>query len=215
MNSVDVRKQLTDALRLDLIGPEANLGSPEEVLPEPPSRWYLTGFLVPLDADEEQKADEAGVDELDTVNDAKGLDDAVAPEPGPARPSFFPSSVGMSFLLPEKTKQLQVTVHWADYKPVKPSDGGTLYHWQRIPQTANLTVSIPAETSQPVEQEIPKSGGLKLALSVRPVQTDAADGGIPKGTLSVSVFVVNRRTPAGGRGTRHRIRLPGSAGGSE
>ena len=34
MKSVDVRKRLTDALRLDLIGPEENLGSAEEVLPE-------------------------------------------------------------------------------------------------------------------------------------------------------------------------------------
>jgi hypothetical protein len=66
----------------------------------PPSRWYLTGFLVPVDADENEKTDEAGIDELDTVNDAKGLDDAVAPEPGAARRSFFPSSVGLSFLTP-------------------------------------------------------------------------------------------------------------------
>ena len=75
MTSADVRKRLTDALRLDLIGPEENLGSSEELLPEPPSRWYLTGFLVPLDAGEEQKADEAGVDELDTVNDAEVMVD--------------------------------------------------------------------------------------------------------------------------------------------
>src|SRR5207244_2366281 len=186
MKSVDVRKRLTDALRLDLIGPEEHLGSPEEVLPEPPSRWYLAGFLVPLDANEEQKADEAGVDELDTVNDAKGLDDAVAPEPAPARRSFFPSSVGMSFLLPDKTKQLRATVRWADYKPVaKPPDEGTLYQWQRIPHAETLSVTIPSETSQPAEQEISGSRGLKLALSVRSVQSDGAEGGIPKGTRSV------------------------------
>src|SRR5262249_17369759 len=37
--------------------------------------------------------------------------------------------------------------------------------------------------------------GLKIALSVRPIQTDGKDGGIPKGTRSVSVFLINRRTP--------------------
>src|SRR5271170_7457898 len=100
----EVRQQLTEALRLDLVGPEENLGSPDEILPEPPSRWYLTGFLVPLDAGESQKSDETSTDELNTVNDAKGLDDAMAPEPAPARRSSFPSSVGMSFLVKDKVK---------------------------------------------------------------------------------------------------------------
>jgi len=33
MNSVDVREKLVEALRLDLVGPSANLGDPAEVLP--------------------------------------------------------------------------------------------------------------------------------------------------------------------------------------
>lgn len=47
----DVRAQLIEALQLDLIGPRG--GQPtdaryaEEVLPIAPSKWYLTGFLVP------------------------------------------------------------------------------------------------------------------------------------------------------------------------
>ena len=56
MTSVEVRSQLVDALRLDLIGPDATekLGTPDESLPRSPSRWYLTGFLVPLEAGEDQ-----------------------------------------------------------------------------------------------------------------------------------------------------------------
>ena len=51
MKPVEVREELVDALRLDLIGPcpTRNLGTPDEVLPQTPSRWYLTGFLVPLE----------------------------------------------------------------------------------------------------------------------------------------------------------------------
>jgi hypothetical protein len=45
-------------------------------------------------------------------------------------------------------------------------------------------------------EKIPNSGGLKTALSVRPVESDGKDGGIPKGTLSVSLFVVNDRKSA-------------------
>lgn len=196
MTSVEIRSQLVNALRLDLVGPDAQLGAPEEVLPEPPSRWYVTGFLVPLDAEEVQRADETGTDELDAVNDAKGLDDAVAPEPGPAPRSYFPSSVGMSFLVKDKVKHVQVAVSWGDYIPKRPTDGKTLLQWRRIPRNETLTLDLPKETSQPAEHEVSNSGGLKVAVSVRPVESDGKDGGIPKGTRSVSVFVVNRRKPA-------------------
>jgi hypothetical protein len=85
VQAIEVRQQLIEALRLDLVGPDRNLGTPNEVLPQAPSRWYLTGFLVPIDAEDTQKADEAGTEELDAVNDAKGLDDAAIPEPAAAR----------------------------------------------------------------------------------------------------------------------------------
>lgn len=43
MKPVEVRNELVDALRLDLIGPcpVRDLGSPNEVLPHAPGRWYL------------------------------------------------------------------------------------------------------------------------------------------------------------------------------
>ena len=47
-DSASVRDYLTHALRLDLIGPrpdDAELAY--EMLPHAPSRWYLTGFLLP------------------------------------------------------------------------------------------------------------------------------------------------------------------------
>lgn len=100
MAPLQIRKQMVDALRLDMIGPEDGLGSPEEILPEPPSRWYLTGFIVPLDADDDQKADEAAADELDEIPAGPGIDDGVAPEPAAARRSYFPS-----FFRPEPFSQ--------------------------------------------------------------------------------------------------------------
>ena len=102
MNAKEVRSQFVDALRLELVGPDAtrSLGMPDEVLPQPPSRWYLTGFLVPLEADESQRSDETSTEELDRAGDAKGTDDAVPPEPTAARRAFFPSSMGVSILVP-------------------------------------------------------------------------------------------------------------------
>ena len=63
---VEVRSQLVDALRLDLVGPENGTDLEAEVLPQAPSRWYLTGFLVPLEAGEAQKSDETANDDLDS-----------------------------------------------------------------------------------------------------------------------------------------------------
>ena len=66
MNPVEVRSQLVDALRLDLVGPENGTDLEVEILPQAPSRWYLTGFLVPLEAGEAQKSDETADDDRDS-----------------------------------------------------------------------------------------------------------------------------------------------------
>src|SRR2546421_10284490 len=95
MTSVDVRRQLVQTLGLDLVGPDRDSELLNEVPPQAPSRWYLTGFLVPTDAPEDQKSDEAGVEEMDEVSDAGGTDDAPTPEPAAARRAFFPSSMGL------------------------------------------------------------------------------------------------------------------------
>jgi len=47
MKPVEVRGQLVEALRLDLVGPDNGSDLEAEVLTQAPSRWYLTGFLVP------------------------------------------------------------------------------------------------------------------------------------------------------------------------
>jgi len=117
MNPVEVRSKLVEALRLDLVGPDPirELGVPDEVLPQPPSRWYLTGFLVPLEADESQRTDEGGTEELDAAAEATGTDDAVPPEPTAARLASFPSSMGVSVLIPLPARKFAVTVRWGDY----------------------------------------------------------------------------------------------------
>jgi hypothetical protein len=72
LKSVEVRGKLVDALRLDLVGPSETLGDAKEALPQSPSRWYLTGFLVPLDASPEDKTDETATDDLDEAGETGG-----------------------------------------------------------------------------------------------------------------------------------------------
>ncbi len=54
-SSVTVRAELCEALRLDLVGPGNDHAFAKELLPEAPSRWYLTGFLVLRYAPEDQR----------------------------------------------------------------------------------------------------------------------------------------------------------------
>ena len=124
MTPNDVRSSLIEALQLDLVGPRT--GHPphgryvEEVLPIAPSKWYLTGFLIPHTASPEQPSDDDVDDTLDETSravESDESDDDAAPEPASARKAFFPSSMGLSVLVSADTTRLQVKVAWADYAP--------------------------------------------------------------------------------------------------
>jgi hypothetical protein len=117
MKPVEVRSQLVEALRLDLVGPENGSELKAEILSQAPSRWYLTGFLVPLEAGEAQKSDETAQDELNFGGgDANATDDDTTPEPAAVRRAYFPSSIGMSLLVPKVTRGIRVIVQWGDYR---------------------------------------------------------------------------------------------------
>src|SRR5262249_50627992 len=68
--------------------------------------------------------------------------------------------------------------------------------WRRQPRHVAMTLDLPDDTAKAVERDVPGSDGLRIALSVRPVQTlGIAEGMVPAGTRSVSIFLVNHRTP--------------------
>src|SRR5690349_15368676 len=98
----EVRQWIVGETRLDLVGPGASdTALHNEILPQAPSRWYLTGLLVPLNAPDEQRAGDAEAEgELDSGDDAGGSDDAGEPDHATARKVWRPSSLGLSFLLP-------------------------------------------------------------------------------------------------------------------
>ncbi len=113
---VRIRNHLVAALQADLIGPFApqpgarQATSPsnapaaaEEILPQKPTRWYLTGFLTPETARERvQEADPTNEEELAAGDDKPSGDEAPA-EPGPKIRHRWPSSLGLSALLPAAT----------------------------------------------------------------------------------------------------------------
>jgi len=121
-SSAEIRQGLVNELRLDLIGPGPDDGDlVGEVFPDPPSRWYLTGFLVPLGAPPRQKAPDPQ-EEMDTAEEG-GADDGETPERGPARPRFLPSSMGLSLLVEPGIETLHVSARWGDYLFEDPAEG--------------------------------------------------------------------------------------------
>ena len=122
--SAEVREQIARALRLDLIGPWAGHALADERLRgwERPSNWYLTGFLVPRGAPVEQRGD-ADVDDEPEVAERAGLGDDSTEDRRAAKKGFFPSSMGLSFLVSEGVDALEVLVRWGDYRRVEAESG--------------------------------------------------------------------------------------------
>ncbi|MBT9555935.1 MAG: helicase [Myxococcales bacterium] len=194
--SADVRSTLARALALDLVGPRPGEPHERERLPggDPPSRWYLTGYLVPGDAPDDFRLTPDPVEEPDDVTaDAKADGDAGSPGDirGPAR-SLLPSSMGLSVLVGSETTTIDVSVTWGDYRYVTPPSGtegpGARDHWQREPRSSSLRLALPQSgLSDPLT--LPSSGGLNVRAAVRAVVGTATH----VGARAVSVFLVNER----------------------
>ena len=118
MDSVGVRQALVEALRLDLVGPTPGHALADERLREweRPSKWYLTGFLVPAGAPAEQAADADENEEVGETPETGGDSEDPAEDGKGAKKSRFPSSLGLSFLAPGEMREVEVVVRWGDYE---------------------------------------------------------------------------------------------------
>jgi len=196
MTSVEVRERLVEALRLDLIGPWPGHELSEERLPGHmrPSNWYLAGFLIPSGSAPESSSDPNEDEEDDPIPDDPGLPEESSEERRAAKKAYFPSSVGLSFLIAPATTDLDVRVTWGDYAPaeIEDDEGNTVSVWQRTPREELVHLRVPDAEA---EIDVPDSGGLRLHASARPVSGDALADHIPPGTRAVSIFLVNRRPP--------------------
>ena len=109
MNSIEVRKKLTETLALDLIGPLQGLGDPalkEEILGESPAQFYLGGFLMPKDpsgAEESESEEDSG----DNSADEQSADGAGSADRTAAKPVRLQSSFGLSVLVSARADSMQ------------------------------------------------------------------------------------------------------------
>ena len=225
----DVRSRLREALELDLIGPGAGHPLADERLPGwvRPSSWYLTGFLVPRGAPAEQRADADADDDFEPeVADEGGLGDDSTEDRRSAKKGFFPSSMGLSFLVAEGVDRLDVTVRWGDYRYVEDAsrgdgvtddapdngsssdgtdgaaDGAVVKSEGKAStrwQRTGREERVPvtlAAADDPYQEPVPGSRGMILHVVARPVSATTFAGRIPPGTRSVSLFLVNGRPSA-------------------
>ena len=221
--SENIRSEIVQSLRLDLIGPDNDHAFAHELLPEPPSRWYLTGYLVPRSAPESQRCDPTSADEIDAAGEGGGADDAAIPDRGTAGKSFLPSSIGLTVLVEPGVETLDAVVRWGDYlfegapeeepveeegtidlpevgEPKEPYGSGALRKqstgFRRTPREERLVICLPKPGKPLVAFDVPNGKGLRLVVNARTVSSTAQFGGLlPPGTRSVSVFLMNNRNP--------------------
>ena len=195
---LEVRDQLVEALKLDLVGPWAGHAFAEERLPGwvRPSNWYLTGFLIPSGTAPDKSSDADEDDDLGEVPESAGLAEETNEERKAAKKGFFPSSVGLSFLVDATARDLEATIRWGEYEqvPVESEDEKSATVWQRRQREA--TVRLPLRGAAEAEiHDVKDSDGLQLYVLERAISADDFQEHLPRGTRSVSVFLVNHRTP--------------------
>ena len=175
LTTAAVRGELVGALRLDTVGPMAGEVYEKEELAQAPSRWYLTGFLVPYEAPAEQREDEQGQEQLDLGGAAGATDDDETPEPASARQAFFPSSIGLSVLTPAAAKAMTAVVEWGDYRYVEaeekeggPAEGkadeAPRARWVREQRRAEVILPI-GDSAKPVQTHLLQFRGLRAVAT--------------------------------------------------
>ncbi|AGW92092.1 helicase [Ralstonia pickettii DTP0602] len=132
----DLRDELTDMVVRDLLGPA---GGPDEELSQQEDhvyQRYLVGMLAPQDH-------EVAGGELDELAAGDGDEgEEGAPESGvPAGGTYFPSSMGLSFVVAAEAQKIVVKAEWGQYLRVKSdtqakADGNPANVWKRTAVTA-------------------------------------------------------------------------------
>ena len=206
-DQVTIRDDLIATLEADLVGPMAD----DEILEAPPSRWYLTGFLVPSGGPDDHRIDPLASEEMSAAVDGDAPDDSMGDDVSPTH-SFLPSSMGISFFVPANTRTVEVTASWGDYVRLDDADSRDWDNRERRRRCADprpaddpvrdryweragrKSFSLPVNLDRSGDRRpIPGTDGVMLQVLVKTVPAGEA----PDGTRAVSLFLVNHRTADG------------------
>ncbi|MFN9246357.1 MAG: helicase, partial [Planctomycetota bacterium] len=124
------------------------------------------------------------------------IDEATGGDKPATRVTRLSSSMGLSVLLDPATTAIEVEVRYGEYTYLPKSETNEQACWARQPRAATVRLSLGTRTPNHGTSEVPDSGGVEIAWSLRRTPELSEASGLPKGTRSLSVFVVNRRKPA-------------------
>lgn len=137
----DIRDELTDMVVRDLLGPAGGLEEELNQYEDHVYQRYLVGMLAP-------QRSEIASEEVDELATSEGDDgEEGAPETGvPAGSTYFPSSMGLSFIVDTGVESITVTAEWGQYlrikseTQVKAKTGDPANVWKRKPVIAEPLV---------------------------------------------------------------------------
>ena len=228
LSHLDVREHLVAALRYDLIGPMRE----DELLELRPTRWYLTGFLVPKGGSESLMSEILEAEELASGSGSDADDEASGQDQGPATPAWFPSSCGLTVLVPAGATELLAQVRWGEYSRLEGEETAALWHQHQPARAAELEKPRGALDGEEAEGEAePKLRALprlwkrlscsaqdtvalrsrrwalpgSRGLALQAQVRPARAPGLPPGTLALSLFVVNDRDTVSGPALDERV----------
>jgi hypothetical protein len=126
-----IRDELTNMVIRDLLGPAGGLEEELDQNEDHVYGRYLVGMLAPQDS-------EIAGGELDelAVGDGDEGEEGAAEAGVPAASTYFPSSMGMSFVVAAETKEIVVEADWGQYLRIKSEtqqkkDGNPANVWKR------------------------------------------------------------------------------------
>jgi hypothetical protein len=170
--SYEVRDELEDLIRRDLLGPWD--GEKEQFAPRAmgPRERYLVGMLGPRHSPRSarEEADEVPETESTVQGDGEAeLPDVVTPQ---NLGRLWASSMGLSCAVRDDVNALQVTVTWGRYakQQVEDADGKQRSTWVRVPVrwAGEVRLDAPPTKHVPLEGTDPDAPGVRLAVAVRP-----------------------------------------------
>jgi hypothetical protein len=151
----DIRNELTDMVIRDLLGPAGGLEEELNQFEDHAYQRYLVGMLAPKDS----AVDPSEQDELGAGGGDDG-EEGAAESGVPAGGTYFPSSMGLSFVVQAETQQIMVEAEWGQYLRVKSTkqvnrDGNPANVWKRFPVvTPSLVLDLKDGMLKPKELHV-------------------------------------------------------------
>lgn len=190
----EIRQEIIEALRKDLIGPREGY---DEVLDENPELSYLTGTLHPID-----KKSEIVYDDQEDIALDSGETDALGDEDNEDRYAIKykqQSSFGLSFYLKEEVNQLAISIKWGDYftekKTVDDKDGKekSFKVYQRFHREKNFTIQFDKNKSK--EYNLSDFDDSVDKVFFDKVMVKTTQYSLKNGYKLVSITISNHRKP--------------------